>query len=72
MSPPTKSELRLIAPVPRFALDANEAAISLSVSRDFFDEHIRPELPAIRRGRKVLFTTAALADWAQRNQAMPL
>jgi hypothetical protein len=38
--------------VPRLALSIGEAAEALSVSRDFFDQHVRHELRLIRRGRK--------------------
>ena len=31
-----------------------EAARLLSVSRDFFDQHVKPELRLVRRGRLVL------------------
>jgi hypothetical protein len=35
----------------RLAYSPNEAATSLGVSRDFFDEHVVPELCVIRRDR---------------------
>ncbi|MGH2994718.1 MAG: hypothetical protein ACRDN6_05385 [Gaiellaceae bacterium] len=41
-------------PVPRLTLRAPaEAAEAIGVSADYFDEHVRPELRLIRRGRKV-------------------
>lgn len=40
--------------IPRLALSPDEAARALGVSRDFFDEHISPELRIVRRGRRKL------------------
>jgi hypothetical protein len=36
---------------PRLALWPDEATATLSVSGDFFDEHIPPEIKVVRRGR---------------------
>lgn len=53
-----KSALRRVTVVP------NEAAAMLGVSRDFFDEHIKPELRIIRRGSKtILIPVAELERW---------
>src|SRR3954447_12204991 len=42
----------------------NEAAELLGVSRDFFDEHVRPELRIIRRGCKtILIPVRELERW---------
>lgn len=43
-----RSALRRMTVVP------NEAAAMLGVSRDFFDEHVKPELRVIRRGSKTI------------------
>jgi hypothetical protein len=52
--------------VERVALTATEAAQSLGVSRDFFDDHIALELRWIRRGRKKLVPVTELTSWADR------
>jgi excisionase family DNA binding protein len=58
--------------VPRLALSMGEAAEALSVSRDFFDRHIRHELRLIRRGRKVLVAVQELERWLDQNAALTL
>ena len=58
--------------VPRLALSIGEAAEALSVSRDFFDQHIRHELRLIRRGRKVLVSVRELERWLEQNAALTL
>jgi excisionase family DNA binding protein len=54
---------KLAAPIPRVALTVPEAAASLGVGPDFFDQHVRPELRLIRQGRKVLVPVAELERW---------
>jgi excisionase family DNA binding protein len=47
-----------------------EAAQMLGVSRDFFDEHVKPELRIVRCGsRTVLIPVAELVRWVERNAA---
>jgi excisionase family DNA binding protein len=58
---------KLEAPIPRVALTIPEAAASLGVGPDFFDQHIRPELRVIRRGSKRLIPVAELKRWADAN-----
>ncbi len=59
-----KSALRRVTVVP------NEAASMLGVSRDFFDEHIKPELRIIRRGSKtILIPIAELERWVDKSAA---
>ena len=58
--------------VPRLALSIDEAARALSVSRDFFDQHIRHELRVVRRGRKILVTVQELERWLENNAALTL
>ena len=57
-------------PVPRLALGVDEAAASLGVSRDYFDEHIAAELRWVRRGRRKLVAVAELERWLERNAAL--
>ena len=58
--------------VPRLALSIDEAARALSVSRDFFDQHIRHELRVVRRGRKILVPVQELERWLENNAALTL
>lgn len=51
----------------RLAVSPAEAAELLGVSRDFFDDHIRPELNVIRRGRLVLIPRRELERWLDEN-----
>lgn len=54
---------------PRLALSPDEAARVLGVSRDYFDEHILPELRIIRRGRRILIPLMELERWLERSAA---
>lgn len=56
-------------PIPRFALTIDEAAASLGVSRDYFDEHIRHELRVVIRGRRRLVPVSEIEKWLDRNAA---
>lgn len=56
----------------RIAVRRSEAAELLSVSVDFFEQHIQPELPIIRRGRVRLFRVLDLEQWATQNAALTL
>jgi hypothetical protein len=56
----------------RLALSPDEAAASLSVSRDYFDEHVLPELRIVRRSRRRLIPIRELERWLERNAAYPL
>jgi excisionase family DNA binding protein len=58
--------------VPRFSLTRSEAATSLGVSVDFFEQHVQPELRLVRRGRLVLVPTAELERWVAQNAAVTL
>jgi excisionase family DNA binding protein len=57
---------------PRLALSLDEAAASLGVSRDYFDQHVRPELRVVRRGRRILVAAAELARWLEVSSAKAL
>ena len=54
---------------PRLALSPDEAASVLGVSRDYFDEHILPELRIVRRGRRILIPLTELERWLDRSAA---
>jgi hypothetical protein len=54
----------------RMTVMPNEAAAILGVSRDFFDEHVKPELRIIRRGSKtILIPIAELERWVDQSAA---
>lgn len=57
---------------PRLALSADEAAASIGVSRDFFDEHVRPELRIVRRGRRLLVPVREIDHWLEREASRAL
>jgi hypothetical protein len=62
-----------VRPIPRVALRVpDEAAATLGVSPDFFDEHVRHEVRLIRRGRLVLVSLRELERWATENAERPL
>ena len=58
---------KLEAPIPRFALTIPEAAASIGVGVDYFNENVRPELALIRRGSKRLVPVAELERWVGEN-----
>jgi hypothetical protein len=62
----------VVAMVPRLALSPNEAADALSVSRNFFDEQIAPELRWVRRGRRKFVAVAEVERWLTENSALTL
>lgn len=57
---------------PRLLLTPREAAASLGVSRDFFDDRVKPELRLVRRGSLVLVPVAELERWVERTAARAL
>jgi hypothetical protein len=58
------------ATVPRVALRCpDEAAASLGVGRDYFNEHVRPELRLIRRGQLVLVLVSEVERWGRESAA---
>ena len=65
-------ELLAVERVPRVTLRVEEAAAALGVSRDTFDEKVKPELRIIRRGRLVLVPMRELERWATEQAAKPL
>jgi hypothetical protein len=63
----------IVSPIPRVLLRLpSEAAAALGVSDEFLDEHIRPELRLIRRGRFNFVAVAELNRWAEQNSAKTL
>jgi hypothetical protein len=56
--------------VPRLALSPDEAAAALSVSRDFFDQHVGHEIKFVRRGRRKLYAVAAISAWLERESSL--
>jgi hypothetical protein len=57
---------------PRLALSREEAAASLSVSIDYLDEHVMPELRVVRVGRRKLIPVKELERWIADNAALAL
>jgi excisionase family DNA binding protein len=55
--------------LPRLSVSPDEAAEMLGVSRDYFDEHILPDLRIVRRGRRILIALTELERWLDRNAA---
>lgn len=56
----------------RLALSPIEAAIALGVSRDFFDQHLLPELRIVRRGRRRLIPVRELERWLDQHATTAL
>jgi hypothetical protein len=59
-------------PAPRLALSPVEAADALGCSRDFFDEHVLPELRVVRRSKLIFVPIAELQAWLARESALTL
>jgi excisionase family DNA binding protein len=53
----------------RLTLSPAEAAEVVGCSRDFFDEHVKPELRVVRRGRLVFVPVRELERWVEENAA---
>lgn len=54
------------------ALKPADAAAAIGCSRDFFDEHVLPELRVVRRGRLVLVPVAELERWLEASATLTL
>jgi hypothetical protein len=61
---------RPVAPVPRFALTAEEAAASLGMSLSHFRRHVLPFLKVIRSGSVRVVPVAELERWASENATL--
>jgi excisionase family DNA binding protein len=60
------------SPPTRLAFSKAEAATSLGVSVDFFEQHVMPELRIVRRGRRRLIPVRELERWLEREAALAL
>ena len=56
----------------RLAYSPDEAARLLGVSRDFFDQHVLPELRIVRRGRRRIIPVRELERWLAESAARTL
>jgi excisionase family DNA binding protein len=54
------------------AVSKRQAAQLLAVSEDYLDEHIRPEIRVVRRGRRVLFPMKELDRWLEQHASLAL
>lgn len=68
----SKPSMSRTGPVPRLAFSPIEAAASIGCSRDFFDEHVAPELRIVRRGRRKLVPVREIERWLEREAALTL
>lgn len=57
----------VLAPVPRVALNREDAAAALGISLDSFERHVQPDLRMVRRGKLRLVPVAELERWADEN-----
>jgi excisionase family DNA binding protein len=53
-------------------LSVEEAAASLSLSRDSFERHVMPELRLVRVGRRLLVPRRELERWIDQSSAIAL
>lgn len=56
----------------RLALSPDEAAAAIGCSRDFFDEHVLPELRIVRRGRRRIIPVRELDRWLEESASRTL
>jgi hypothetical protein len=59
-------------PAPRLTVGRTEGAQMLSMSPDHFARHVAPELKVIRSGRRKLYLTRDIEQWAEQNAARTL
>ena len=55
--------------VPRLGYSPAEAAASLGVSRDYFDEHVMPRVRVVREGRRIIVPVRELERWLDEHSA---
>ena len=56
----------------KMALSIEEAAATLSLSRDTFERHVVPRLRVVRVGRRLLVPVRELEQWLDQEAAEPL
>jgi excisionase family DNA binding protein len=56
----------------RLAYRLEEAAEVLAVSVEFLNEHVRPHVRVVRRGRVLLFPRSELERWLEENAALAI
>lgn len=69
MSSPVDTQL---APIQRVTLTREEAAASLGISLDAFEQYVQDHLRLICVGRRKLVPVGELARWAERAASRPL
>lgn len=57
-------------PLPRFALDKDEAAASLGMSTSHFKRHVQKHLRVVRSGQLCLYPVGELERWAEENATL--
>lgn len=65
-------DLQRTTGTPRLALSPDEASSALGVSRDFFDQHVLPDLRVVRRGRRRLIPVRELDRWLDQHATTAL
>lgn len=66
---PVASRARTRVAPPRHGYSPAEAASSIGISRDLFDEHVLPELRVVRIGRRIVVPVRELERWLERSAA---
>jgi len=67
-SPPSRSRKRMdVAPVPRLALNVEQACQALGVSWDLWREHVEPHVRLVRVGSRKLIAVAEIQRWLDEN-----
>lgn len=56
----------------KMALSIEEAAATMSLSRDTFERHVVPHLRVVRVGRRLLVPVRELEQWLDHEAAEPL
>jgi hypothetical protein len=69
---PPKQPKPVEVPEFAFALSRELAAKSLTVSPDYFDQHVKPDLRVIQEGRRILIPVSELQRWVNEKAARAL